>query len=115
LEFTTPNFSRFSDGTVGFRETLNDNSPGFFGKGMVNAGQFKKGRVLCFLAFIKSRHISVGERFNVSNSTLFLAFEQVTAALLHISNDVIRWPRESEMGEIERGFEVMFGIKKILG
>jgi len=57
---------------------------------------------------------SVGERFDISKSTLFACFERVIATLNNVSSQVICWPRQEELVTIKEKFKAMAGIDGVI-
>lgn len=58
---------------------------------------------------------SVGDRFNMSKSSLSVSSERVINALNMIAPEVITWPRGDKLIEIKNSFEKMAGISNIIG
>jgi len=57
---------------------------------------------------------SVGERFDISKSTLFACFERVIDTLNSVSSQVICWPRQEELVTITEKFKAMAGIDGVV-
>ncbi|XP_039310273.1 putative nuclease HARBI1 [Solenopsis invicta] len=57
---------------------------------------------------------SVGERFDISKSTLFACFERVISALNSVSSQVICWPMQEELETIKEKFKAMAGIDGVV-
>ncbi|KYN08189.1 Putative nuclease HARBI1, partial [Cyphomyrmex costatus] len=57
---------------------------------------------------------SVGERFDISKSTLFACFERVIGTLNSVSSEVICWPRQEELVRIKEKFKAMGGIDGVV-
>jgi len=57
---------------------------------------------------------SVGERFDISKSTLFACFEHVIDTLNSVSSQVICWPRQEELETIKERFKAMAGIDDVI-
>lgn len=58
---------------------------------------------------------SVGERFDLSKSTLFSCFVRITTALNDLVPQVIHWPTEQELPLVKEKFKAMAGIDGIIG
>ncbi|XP_018374036.1 PREDICTED: putative nuclease HARBI1 [Trachymyrmex cornetzi] len=56
---------------------------------------------------------SVGERFDISKSTLFACFERVIDTLNSVSSKDICWPRQEELVRIKEKFKAMANINGV--
>lgn len=58
---------------------------------------------------------SVGERFNMSKSTLSVSFFRIVRALNQLAPRIIMWPRGERLNRVKDKFEDMAGIEEVIG
>ncbi|XP_029176612.1 protein ANTAGONIST OF LIKE HETEROCHROMATIN PROTEIN 1-like [Nylanderia fulva] len=58
---------------------------------------------------------SVGERFDMSKSSLNVSFMRVVQALNDIARDVIQWPREDRLATVKQKFQRLSVLPDIIG
>ena len=57
----------------------------------------------------------IGDRFDVSKSTLWLAVKETVSAIARLSLTQIRWPTVQQMNESERAYRRRSGFPGIIG
>lgn len=58
---------------------------------------------------------SVGERFDISKSSLSVSFMRVVQALNDIAADVVQWPRGDRLATVKQKFQTLSVLPDIIG